>query len=50
MTERKEETDRDGSLAFLHQLARDVVDGRDVIGVHRVAQPEPVGQQRRAEQ
>ena len=50
MAEREEEADRDRTLTFLHQLARDVVDGRDVIGIDGVAQPEPVRQQRGAEQ
>ena len=38
MAEREEEADRDRPLALLHQLARDVVDGGDVIGVDGVAQ------------
>ena len=44
------EADADRALALLHQLAGDVVDGGDVVGVHRVAQAEAVGQQRGAEQ
>ena len=50
MAERKEEADADRPLALLHQLARDVVDRRDMIGVDRVAQAEGIGEQRRAEQ
>ncbi len=50
MAERKHEADCHGLLAFLHELARDVVDGGEVIGIHRMPQPEAVGQQRRAQQ
>ena len=50
MAERKKEADRDRPLALLHQLARHVVNGRDMIGVHRVAESEGVGQERRAQQ
>ncbi len=50
MAEREEEADADRALALLHQLAGDIVDGGDVIGVDRVAQAEAVGQQRRAQQ
>ena len=42
--------DRHGPLAFLHQLAGDVVDCGDVIGVDGVAQAQTVGQQCGAEQ
>ena len=49
MTEGEEEADGDGPLALLHQLARDIVDGGDVIGIDRMAQAEAIGQQRRAE-
>ena len=49
VAERKEEADADRTLALLHQLARDVVDRGDMVGVHRVAQAECVGQQRRAQ-
>jgi hypothetical protein len=34
----------------LHQLAGDIVDGRDVIGIDGMAQAERVGKHRRAEQ
>ena len=50
MAEREEEADPDRPLALLHELARDVVDRRDMIGVDRVAQAERIGEQRRAEQ
>ena len=50
MAERKEEADADRALALLHELARDVVDRRDMVGVDRVAQAERIGQQRRSEQ
>ena len=35
---------------MLHELAGDVVDRRDMIGVDRVAQTERIGQQRRSKQ
>ena len=50
VAERKEEADADRALALLHELARDVVDRRDMIGVDRVAQAERIGEQRRSEQ
>ena len=50
MAQREEETDPDRPLAVLHELARDVVDRGDVIGVDRMPQAERVGQQRGAEQ
>ena len=45
----KNKPDRHGSLAFLHQLARYVVDRRDVVGVEGVPQPEGIGQESRSE-
>ena len=36
----KKKPDREGPLAFLHQLAHDVVDGGDVVGVEGVPQAE----------
>ncbi len=50
MAEREEESDADRALALLHQLARDVVDGGDMIGIDGMARAEAVGQQRGAEQ
>jgi HoxN/HupN/NixA family high-affinity nickel-transporter len=50
VAEREEEPDTDRPLSLLHQLARHIVDGGDMIGIHRMAQPEPVGQKRNAQQ
>ncbi len=50
VAEREHEADGDGALAFLHELAGDVVDGGDVVGVDGVAEAEAVGEQRGAEQ
>ena len=50
MAEREEQADRNRALAFLHQLARDVVDGGDMVGIDGMAQAETIGQQRRAQQ
>jgi hypothetical protein len=50
MAQREEQADAERPLALLHQLARDIVDGGDVVGVDAVAQAEAVGEQRRAEQ
>ena len=50
MAEREEQADAERPLALLHQLARDIVDGGDVVGVDGMAQAEAVGEQRRAEQ
>ena len=50
MAEREEESGREGLLAFLHQLADDIVDRRDVVGVKGVPQPEAVGQKGGREQ
>ena len=44
VAEREEEAHADRLLALLQQLARGVVDGRDVVGVEGVAQPEGVGE------
>ena len=45
MPERKEEPDRVGRLALLHQLAHDIVDGRDMVGIESVPEAEHVGEQ-----
>ncbi len=37
VAQRKHQPHRDGPFALLHQFAGDVVDGGDVVGVHRVA-------------
>ena len=50
VAERKEKADADRTLALLHELAGDVVDRRDMVGVDCVAQAERIGQQRRAEE
>ena len=50
VSERKEEANADRTLTLLHELAGDVIDRRNMIGVHRVAQAERVGQQGRAKQ
>jgi hypothetical protein len=50
MANREPEADADRPLALLHQLAGDVVDGRDMIGIDGVAQTETVGQKRSAYQ
>ena len=50
MAERKEEADADRALTLLHELAGDVVDRRDMVGVDRVAQAERIGKQRRSQQ
>ncbi len=50
MAERKEESHADRALALLHELARHIVDRRDMVGVDRVAQAERIGKQGRPEQ
>jgi hypothetical protein len=44
MTERKEKAGRQRPLVLAHQLAHDVVDGRDMVGIDGVPEPEDVGQ------
>jgi len=44
----RRETDPDRALAILHELSRDVVDCRDVIGVDGVSQAERISEQRRS--
>ncbi|MGY4597950.1 pyruvate/2-oxoglutarate dehydrogenase complex dihydrolipoamide acyltransferase (E2) component [Bradyrhizobium sp. GM22.5] len=46
MTKREIETNAARRIAGLHQLAHDVVDGRDVVGIDGVAQAEHPGKQR----
>ena len=43
VAEREEEADAERPLAFVHQLARRVVDRRDVVGIEGVAESERVG-------
>ena len=50
MAEREKESNRDWTSAFLHQLACDIVDSCDVIGVEGVAQPEAIGEESHTEQ
>ena len=50
VAEREEEAGRDGPLVLLHELADDVVDGGDVVGVHRMADAENIGEKRGAQQ
>ena len=50
MAEREEEADADRPLALLHQLARHVVDRRDMVGIDGVAQTERIGQEGGADQ
>ena len=50
VAERKEEANADRPLALLHELARDIIDRRDMIGVDRMPQAERIGEQRRAQQ
>ncbi len=44
MPEREEQSDRNRPLAFLHQLAHDIVDGRNVVGIDGVAQSEHISE------
>ena len=50
MAEREEKADADRALAFLHQLARHIVDGGDVIRVEGVPEAEAVGEKGGPEQ
>ncbi len=50
MAHGEEEADRDGPLAALHQLAGDVVDRRDMVGIDGVTQAEAVDDEGNAEQ
>src|SRR5579862_2880000 len=50
MAEREEQADRIRPLAFLHQLAHDVVDGGDVVGIDGMAQAEYISEEGGAEQ
>ena len=45
VAQREEEPDAQRPLALAHELARRVVDRRDVVGVEGVAQPERVGRE-----
>src|SRR5262249_41635921 len=49
MAEREKQSGRDRPFAFLHQLAHDIVDCRDMIGIDGMAKPEHIGEERGAE-
>src|ERR1035437_8053157 len=42
MPEREHKPNRNRTLSLLHQFARDVVDRRNVVGIHRVAKSKAV--------
>ena len=50
MAEGEPEADRDRPLRLLHELARDIVDRRNVVWINGMTQPEDVSEQRRCEQ
>src|SRR5579871_585791 len=50
MSKREEEADAHGALALLKQLAGRVVDGRDVVGIERVAEAEAIREAPEAEE
>jgi len=50
MSERKEKSDGDGTFPRLHELARDVIDCGNVVGVHGMPQSEGVGNKSGSEQ
>jgi len=50
VAEGEHEADGDGTLALLHEFARDVVDGGDVVGVYGVAEAKAVGEEGGSEQ
>ena len=50
VAEGKEEAYRVRRFAFLHQLANDIVDGGDMVGVEGMPKPEHISQERRPEQ
>jgi len=50
VAERKEKADVRRAPALVHEFARDVVDRRNVIGVHGVAEAEGICQQGRPKQ
>jgi hypothetical protein len=50
MTQREHEADSDRTFSILHQLARDIVDGRYVIGIDGVAQAEAICEECRSEE
>ena len=50
MAEREHKPDSDRPFVLLHQFACDVVDGRNMVRVHSVAESKTVGQERSAQQ
>ena len=50
MSQGKEKADGYRPLVHLHQLARDIVNGGDVIGINRMAQAKPVDDKSDAKQ
>ena len=50
MSQGKEEADADRPIALLNELARHIVDRRDMVGIDRMPQAEHIGQDRGAEQ
>ena len=50
MTERKHESHSNRTLALLHQFARHVVDGGDVVGIHGMPQAKTIGKKRGPQQ
>ncbi|MND73566.1 hypothetical protein D3C76_1663860 [compost metagenome] len=46
MPQGEEGPDGNRALALLHQFAGDVIDGGDVVGIHRMAESVTVSQQR----
>jgi len=50
MAEREHQPQSHWPLTLVHQLVRDVVDRRDVVGVDRVAEAEAVDEERGSEQ
>jgi hypothetical protein len=50
VVEREKEADRGRAPPFLHQLARHIVDRRDMVGIDRMAQPQPIGEEGSAQQ
>ena len=50
MPERKHEPDGNRAFAFLHELAGHIVDGRNMVSIHRMAKAETVGKKGGAQQ
>ncbi len=50
MTQREKEANGDGTLVLLHQLAGDIVNGSNMIGIDGMAETVAPGKQRRSEE